>query len=101
MTSITPGIGSDFNQIQPVIVRRRAAFDDDRHVQLGGCFFDGVDQVQIMFCRRHWRHENVEASFAGLNAESGSNDTGSGLEGFGRTSLVLFGSLRGTAGDGL
>ncbi len=42
-------VGRDFDVAQAMIVRRRIAFDDDRHLQLGRRGFDGGDQVEIIF----------------------------------------------------
>ena len=62
------GVGRDFEMIEPMIMRRRTAFDDHRQLQRRGRLFHRADQIQVIFRRAHWRHENAEPPFPRLNA---------------------------------
>ena len=45
------GVGRDRELVQARIVRRRFAFDDDRHAQFGDGGFDAGDEIEIIFRR--------------------------------------------------
>jgi len=63
------GVGGDFEEIEAMIVRRRAAFDDHGQLECCGRFFHRADQIQVSFRRSHRRHENAEAPVAHFDRE--------------------------------
>ena len=62
-------VGRQLEVLQAVIVRRRIAFQDDRHLQFGGGLLDRGDQTQIILEPLDRRHENVQPSLARFDAQ--------------------------------
>ena len=85
-------IGGDLNVIEAGIVRGRVALDDDRRLQVRGGGFDGSDEFEIIFHRRHGRHENVQPALARFNADRGAHNPPRGFAPLRRAGRI-FGEL--------
>ncbi|CAB4583968.1 unannotated protein [freshwater metagenome] len=73
------GVRRDFDHLKARIIRRRRAFDDDRHFQSGGNIFDGGDEVEIVLRGHHRRHEDMQAAVSRLETDRGADDPARGL----------------------
>ena len=66
-------IGSDFDMVQAIIVRRRISFDHDGQRQFGRRRFDRRDQRQIILQANDRRHEHMQPAFARFDAQRGAD----------------------------
>ena len=76
-------VGSDLDVLNPCIVRREIALEDDRHLEVVGGAFDGGDQIEIVLQTIERRHEDVQPPLSRLDAEGGADDGGRRLAGGG------------------
>ncbi len=63
------GIGSHLEVIEAVVVGRGVAFQPDRERKLVCGLLDRRQQMQIVFDTPQRRHEDVQGSFAGFDAD--------------------------------
>ncbi len=85
------GVRGDPEHVQARIPRRRFAFDDDRQSQDARGVFQRRDQVEVILCFLHRRHEDVQPAVARLDAERRPRDPRGGLLQTGRAkNLVAF-----------
>jgi hypothetical protein len=73
------GVRGDLDDAETRVLGRRFAFDDDGEEAGGGGGFDDADEFEVIRRVRERRHEDVETSFAGFDAEGGADDVRCGL----------------------
>ena len=79
------GIRRDLDRIEAMVAWRGFALDDDRETLNPRSLLNGRHKVEILFGGLRRRHEKMETTMPGLDAESGARDRCGGLAGAGRT----------------
>lgn len=69
------GIGGDFEQLEPWVVWRQVAFDDDWQLQFLCRSFNAGKQIEVVFERADGRHEHMQFAIAGFNAQCSPHDS--------------------------
>ncbi len=70
------GIGSHFDVLDARVVRRRVPFNHYRHIELRRRVFERGQQFHVILGPIHRRHENVQTSVAGFDAQPPPHDPG-------------------------
>ena len=67
-------VGSGFDMLQSIIIRRQITLHDDRNFQFGSGLFNFRQQFQIAFQMIHGWHENMQYAIACFKAHRRAND---------------------------
>src|SRR5947199_326018 len=79
------GIGCDFEDVEPRVMRRRVALNQHGKLELRRGVFDGGNELEVLLERRDRWHEDVQFSIARFDAQSGAHDPGGRFAGLWRT----------------
>src|SRR5690606_37879339 len=72
------GVRGEAQGLHAVVMRWRVAFYDHGDAELGGGVLQGGDQIQVVLAVARRRHEDVEATLAGLHAQGRPHVVGGG-----------------------